>query len=142
MADLSLTVTRFIEAPPEAVFDAWLDPATLRRFMTPGPGTACPNASSDPQVGGRFALTMTAEGKEIPHGGTYTVIERPRRLAFTWESPFSAEGSLVTLTFPPEKAGPFVKLTHVKFVTAESCDNHERGWAAILDALALQMEVA
>ena len=53
---LSLTVERVINAAPEAVFDAWLTPQMLMRFMCPGPGMTTPEAKTDPRVGGRFGL--------------------------------------------------------------------------------------
>ena len=133
--DLSLTVTRQIEAAPEAVFDAWLDPAMLMQFMNPGEGMSCPDAKTDAVEGGRFELVMRAGDDVMPHGGTYVTIDRPNKLVFTWESPFSVEDSLVTLTFAPSAGGTFVTLHHTRFVSEESRDNHEAGWGAILGTL-------
>ena len=132
---LALSVDRTIAAPPERVFDAWLDPAMLMRFMQPGPGMTTPGATADPRIGGRFDLVMKAGDDEMPHGGVYQVIDRPRRIVFSWESPFSAEGSTVTLDFTPRGAGTHLRLTHVRFVTEESRDNHRGGWTAILARL-------
>ncbi|QBX99781.1 SRPBCC domain-containing protein [Rhodophyticola sp. CCM32] len=133
--DLELTTTRTISAPPEAVFDAWLDPALLTRFMTPNPDMTVPSAKTDPREGGRFEIVMRAGEQDIPHGGTYQVIDRPNRLVFTWESPFSTEGSTVTLTLSPSEGGTEVTLHHIRFPSEESRDNHAGGWAAILAAL-------
>ncbi len=133
--DLSLTVTRHIDAAPEALFDAWLDPAMLMKIMRPGPNTLCSSAKTDPVEGGRFEIVMGGDGKVLPHAGTYVTIDRPRKLVFTWESPFSIEGSTVTLTFDPAENGTFVTLNHVRFPTEESRGNHEAGWTAILGIL-------
>ena len=135
MTDLSLTTSRVINASPERIFDAWLDPAMLMRFMTPGPGMTAPKATNDPVVGGRFDILMKAGDQEIPHAGTYMEIDRPKRLVFTWESPFSMEGSTVTLDLALVEGGTEVTLTHVKFPSEESRDNHNAGWTAILEAL-------
>ena len=134
--DLTLTVTRTIAAPPERVFDAWLDPAMLMRFMQPGPGMTTPSAATDPHIGGRFDLIMKNGDDEMPHGGVYQEIDRPNRLVFSWESPFSVQGSTVTLEFRAAGAGTHVTLTHVRFPDKESRDNHENGWTAILTRLA------
>ncbi|SLN52081.1 hypothetical protein PEL8287_02725 [Roseovarius litorisediminis] len=113
--DLTLTVERTINAPPEQVFDARLDPALLRHFMQPGPGMTTPRAETGPRVGGRFDLVMANGSDEMRQGGVYQVIDRPHRLAFSWESPFSVEGSTVTLEFKPKGAGSHIALTHVRF---------------------------
>ena len=133
--DLTLTVTRTINAPPETVFDAWLNPEMLMRFMCPGPGMTTPSATADPQVGGRFDLIMKNGDDEMPHGGVYREIDRPSRLVFSWESPFNAEGSTVTLDFKPTSDGTHLTLTHIRFVDEQSRDNHQGGWTAILAKL-------
>ena len=133
--DLTLTVTRTINAPPETVFDAWLNPEMLMRFMCPGPGMTTPSATADPQVGGRFDLIMKNGDDEMPHGGVYREIDRPNRLVFSWESPFNAEGSTVTLDFKPTSDGTHLTLTHIRFVDEQSRDNHQGGWTAILAKL-------
>ncbi len=37
MTDLTLNVSRTINASAETLFNAWLDPKMLARFMSPGP---------------------------------------------------------------------------------------------------------
>ncbi|EAR52783.1 hypothetical protein OG2516_01114 [Oceanicola granulosus HTCC2516] len=134
--ELSLELTRTLPHPPERVFDAWLDPAMLARFMTPGPGMTVPEAETDPREGGRFRILMRApEAGDLPHAGTYLTIDRPRRLVFTWESPYSVEGSTVTLDLAEVEGGTELRLTHVKFPSEESRANHEGGWSAILERL-------
>ena len=135
MTELSLNVSRTINAPVERLFNAWLDPNMLARFMIPGDGMSVPKAATDPVEGGRFDIVMQAGEQEIPHAGTYKKIVRHSQLIFTWESPFSADDSTVTLTFKPVDGGTEVNLHHVKFPTEESRDNHHGGWAAILAAL-------
>ncbi|MDJ1007563.1 MAG: metalloregulator ArsR/SmtB family transcription factor [Paracoccaceae bacterium] len=136
MTELALEVSHHIPAPREKVFDAWLDPKMLAKFMTPGPNMSVPTATSDARVGGRFLVVMRAGDNDMPHAGTYREIRRPERLVFTWESPFSqAEGSTVTLDFAESGGGTDVTLRHVRFETEEARDNHKGGWSAILAAL-------
>ncbi|MET1412509.1 SRPBCC domain-containing protein [Roseibium sp. HPY-6] len=135
MNDLSVVVSRVFNAPAERVFEAWLNPETLAKFMTPGPGMTVPKATTDPTVGGRFEIIMQAGDQHIPHAGTYKEISRHSRLAFTWESPFSEPDSLVTLDFEKVEGGTQLTLTHVKFPSLESRDNHEGGWTRILQCL-------
>ncbi|MGR3290575.1 MAG: SRPBCC family protein [Paracoccaceae bacterium] len=135
MTDLSLSVKRTINATPEALFNAWLDPKLLAQFMSPGPDMTVPHAANDPVVGGRFEIIMQAGDQELPHAGTYLEIVPHSRLVFTWESPISVDDSTVTLTFQAVDGGTEINLHHVRFSNAESRDNHEGGWAAILGKL-------
>ncbi|MDU8945335.1 SRPBCC family protein [Ovoidimarina sediminis] len=136
--DLSLKVTQQIAAPPERVFDAWLDPRMLTKFITPDPGFAEPEVSNDPREGGRFDIIMKAD-RDLPHWGIYKVIDRPKRLVFTWVSEWSLEDSVVTLTFAPKDGGTEVTLVHERFKNEEIRDNHERGWGSILARLKAEM---
>ncbi len=135
MTDLTLNVSRTINASAKRLFDAWLDPDMLARFMTPGPGMTVPTASSDATVGGRFDIVMKAGDQEIPHHGIYKKIDPYSQLVFTWQSPMSVDDSTVTVDFAEIDGGTRVDLTHVKFTDEESRDNHAGGWAGILGAL-------
>lgn len=134
--DLNLSVDRAIAAPPEAVFDAWLNPQMLARFMRPGPNMDAPDVTNDAQKGGRFEIIMKAADQEIPHHGTYKKIDPHSQIVFTWESPFSPAESEVTLDIRPEGSGSHITLTHVTFYDEEKRDNHAGGWTAILETLA------
>ena len=136
MNDLALKLTQQVDAAPERVFDAWLNPAMIRRFMLTGPGTRVAKAEADPRVGGRYDIVMTNDMGEVPHWGEYREIDRPRRLVFTWNSPHASEDSLVTLTFEPENSGTLVTLVHEKFPSEGSRDGHSKGWTGILTTLA------
>lgn len=135
MTELSLNVSRTIKAPIESVYGAWLDPDMLTKFMLPGEGTHVAKAETDAVVGGRFDIIMVADGKEMPHGGVYKVLDPYSRIEFTWESPFSVEGSMVTISLKEMNGGTHIELIHIKFPDEESRSNHEHGWAAILACL-------
>lgn len=135
MTELSLAVSRTISAPASKVFEAWLDPQMIAKFMRPMPEMPAPDVKNDPVEGGRFDILMKAGDDEIPHAGTYQEISRYSRLVFTWESPFSVDGSTVTLDFDEVDGKTNVTLTHVKFPSEESRDNHKSGWTAILASL-------
>lgn len=136
MDDMMITVNRRISAPVETVFNAWLDPQMLARFMIPGEGMNVPKAEADAKVGGRFTIIMAAGEDEIPHGGEYREINRHSKLVFTWESPFSIDGSTVTLNFADGGGDTTdLELIHIKFPNEESRDNHKGGWNTILAKL-------
>ena len=142
MTDLSLSVSRRIDAPIGKVFDAWLDPKMLARFMCPVDGATVPAVETDPVEGGRYSIVMRTGETDIPHAGTYLEIKRTSRIVFTWESEFSAEGSTVTLSFAEAGGATDVTLTHVKFRSEESVENHRNGWTRILGELSDAMAPA
>lgn len=136
MTDLTLKVSKNIDAPIERVFDAWLDPALLTRFILPAPGMPQPEVENNAREGGRFSIIMQVGDERIPHTGTYLVLRRPDRLVFSWESPYSTDDSRVTLEFSAiGENSTRVELTHEKFLNEEARDNHEGGWRNILNEL-------
>jgi uncharacterized protein YndB with AHSA1/START domain len=137
MSELDLTVTRTIAAPRETVFNAWLSPATLAKFMRPPAGSIEETrVKTDPVKGGRFSIVMVTPEREIPHGGTYLDISPYSRLSFTWESPFSDDDSVVTIDLAEPAPGQTeIILKQVKFRSEEARDGHIRGWTALLGYL-------
>src|SRR6476661_3404249 len=74
-----LVVRRVIPIGRERVFDAWLDPARLARFMCPTTAKRA-TADVDPRVGGRFRIVMfhpEVDANGVVHTGEYLLIERP-----------------------------------------------------------------
>ncbi len=137
MDELELTVRRKIAAARKKVFDAWLSPEMLSKFMNPPTGGVAPTrVATDPVQGGRFSIVMVTSEREIPHAGTYLEIDPHARLAFTWESPYSLDDSVVTIDFA--ELGPElteITLRHVKFKSESARDGHQQGWTAIIEAL-------
>jgi uncharacterized protein YndB with AHSA1/START domain len=136
MTDLTLTVQKQIPATAERIYNAWLDPIMMKKFLFGGPGTSVAIAETDPKIGGKYRVVMNDGEKDIPHTGTYLDLTPHSRIAFTWESPFSVEGSTVTLDFAPKGDETLVTLTQVRFANEGARDGHRSGWTFILDTLA------
>jgi hypothetical protein len=79
------TIRRTFAASAEVLFDAMFDADMIARFWGP-PGMTAPADRTiiEPFVGGRFETVMVndATGEEFAGSGIYTVIDRPRTLAF------------------------------------------------------------
>ena len=136
MTEIKLNVEKIIHAPIEKVFDAWLNPEILSKFMIPMPGMPEPDIENDAREGGSFKIIMYAGEDKLPHTGKYLEINRPNRLVFTWESHRSIDGSTVTIRFTKiddEKTN--ISLSQVKFIDEEARSDHEVGWGNILDKL-------
>lgn len=139
---LRAVVKKFIPAPPEAVYHAWVSPELAAKFMGYLGGDA--KMTADVRVGGRFHIDMHG-GKEktIPHDGEYLVVDPPHRLVFTWESPYSAKElrSTVSLTFQPADGGTDLTLVHERFSDEANRKDHEGGWADFVNQLAVLAKI-
>ncbi len=132
--DGRLEVRHTYTHPPERVFDAWTDEVGMRQWMRPGPIDGVRTAL-DVRVGGSYTIEMISPGGSIVHTGEYTVVDRPRRLAFTWMAAHFERPTRVTIDFEAVDGGTVVTLVHEGLPSEESVTNHTAGWAAILEAL-------
>lgn len=136
MTELKLNISKIIHAPIEKVFDAWLNPILLSKFMTPMPGMPESDVENDARQGGAFTIIMHVGDEKLPHTGEYLEINRPNRLVFTWASHRSPDDSRVTLNFTRiDDHKTEVSLSQVKFIDEEARSDHEGGWSNILDKL-------
>ena len=73
----------------------------------------------------------------MPHTGSYQEIDRPRRIVFTWNSPYAGDhGSLVTVDFKPKGRGTEIVLTHERLPSLDMVKAHTGGWTDILEIIA------
>jgi len=136
MTELTVNINKEINAPIEKVFDAWLDPKMLARFMTPMPGMPESDVENEAVEGGEFTIIMHAGNDDLPHTGKYLEISRPDKLVFTWESHRSIDDSTVTINFTKlDDNKTKLELTHVKFINEEARSDHEGGWGNIINKL-------
>jgi uncharacterized protein YndB with AHSA1/START domain len=73
--------------------------------------------------------------QSILHTGTYEVVDRPRRLVFTWMAPHFDAPTKVTLEFTPVDGGTELVLVHEGLPSEESAANHTQGWTQVLTHL-------
>ena len=137
-ATFELTLTRFIRAPREKVFDAFVTEAGMKGWMCPR-GMTIPEMKLDARVGGGFRLTMRArDGDQFTAQAHYREIARPERLVYTWqwvgESMPNVE-TLITVTLAPREGGTEVRMTHSGFPDAALRDSHQEGWGSSLNRL-------
>jgi len=131
-----IVVRRTIPATVDELFDAWLDARSLARWMHPG--SALPSTVTvDARVGGAFEVVMHHPDGPKRHHGEYRVIDRNRKLVFTWisEATLGAE-TLVTVDFHVSPAGTEIVLTHERMPDHEAGQSHASGWSAGFDLLA------
>jgi uncharacterized protein YndB with AHSA1/START domain len=129
-----LVVRRVLPVARERVFDAWLDAASLARWMRPGDTTDAV-VEVDPRVGGRFRIDMRQGHAGNEHWGEYLAIEPPSLLSFTWHSAHTDHRpTVVTVELLASGSGTELILTHRR-LPARMLDAHRGGWTDILGAL-------
>ncbi|HYD12994.1 MAG TPA: SRPBCC domain-containing protein [Allosphingosinicella sp.] len=130
----TVSVERRIAAPPEKVFDAWLDRDGLGQWLFRTPGGTTERVEVDPQVGGRFRVDERRDGNLAEHHGEYVALDRPHRLAFDFWTSFSDERTRVTIEIAPDGNGSLLTLTHAG-VWTDYEDRTRQGWTMILESL-------
>ena len=104
--------------------------------MRPG-DTQNADVKIDPRVGGEFEIVMHTPKDSVPHTGAYQEITRPRRIVFTWNSPYAGNhGSLVTVDFNAKGRSTEIVITHERLPSAEMVTAHTGGWTSILETIA------
>lgn len=142
-APVILTVTRYIAAPPETVFDAWLDPAAARRFLFATPDGEMVACEIDARVGGRALIVERRAGGDARHHLLFDQIDRPRRLVFRFRAGPDGEGewTRVAIDFAAQGDGTHFTLTHEMDPAWAAYEEQTRkGWTMILASLALTLE--
>lgn len=132
-----IEIRRLLPAPVAEVFSWWTQAERLREWMSPV-GTV--DAEVDLRIGGALRIVMRSGDTVIEHIGKYIEIEPPRRLVFTWASPFTGdEPSLVTVELEPDvtEGTEATRLHLVHALLPEpAATSHRDGWGTMLDRLA------
>ena len=82
--DAILKIEREFSAPPDVVYNAWINPEILVKWWGPE-GMTTPDFKLDVHEGGSWTTTMEgSEGNRVTTSGVYKVLEPPKRLVFTW----------------------------------------------------------
>lgn len=130
-------VTRRLPAPAEEGFDAWLDPARVRRWMFPAETDELVRVAIDARVGGTYSFVVRRGEDEIEHLGEYLEIDRPGHLAFTWGVADEEGSDRVVVRITPLADGCEVTLTHELHPDwIEFRERTEAAWASMLESLA------
>lgn len=141
-----LTITRLINAPPELVYKAWIDPVMMKEWFCPRPWRVT-HVENDVRPGGASLVIMKGpEGQEFPNRGVYLEVIPGKKLVFTdayvsaWvpsEKPFMTG----VLTFNNE-GGKTRYTARVYHWTEADLKQHEQmgfhdGWSKATDQLEL-----
>jgi uncharacterized protein YndB with AHSA1/START domain len=132
-ADRVVTVRRVLPAPPDIVYDEWIDPVGMLEWMCPRPARAV-KISLEPSVGGPLRIDIEDSGSSLYVTGTFVELDRPRRLRFTWSCSDWADPSvqsLVTVTLAAHGVDETMMTIEHEQLPPEEVDSHQRGWGTI-----------
>lgn len=134
-----LVLTAVYQASPERVFEAWLNPEAIKKWVKPMPTCETVVLQYDPHGSGEFAVHMHIEGEVYGYFGTFTRIDPPTRLEMTWtwdptpNDPYPE--TYLTIDLEPAGSGTRLTLTHSKIRSLESREAHSEGWTGSLTEL-------
>jgi uncharacterized protein YndB with AHSA1/START domain len=145
--DATLIVRRILNTTPERAFQVWTTPEHIQQWMRPEPGMLVPLARMDLRVGGKFRIQMKKpDGEFFTAAGEFREVKPPERLVYTWAWEKDGSGTefgevaglptLMTLEFLPHGQQTELVLTHSRFASVESRDNHARGWSRVAESFA------
>jgi uncharacterized protein YndB with AHSA1/START domain len=138
-SNVNVRVTRQFSVSPEKIFDAWLDPEMIGKWMF-GPDLRDEEVvriSLVPRVGGSFSFVVRRQEQEIDHVGEYLKMDRPHRLVFTWGVADVEGSSRVIIDIVPLENGSELTLTHELLSDwADFAGRTKDAWTKMLDVLA------
>lgn len=132
----TLSVSRFIPASPERVFNAWTVADEMQKWWGPQ-GVNCLAVEIDLRVGGEYRIANELPDKSVLWiSGEFEEIEKPHRLIYTWivenEKPTKER---VEVQFNKHDIGTNVIITHERIATKALSEQHQHGWIGCLDGL-------
>jgi uncharacterized protein YndB with AHSA1/START domain len=111
-----------IAAPPEVVFDYFVDPERMERWF----GS---RVQLEPRSGGQYAVDINAQARAR---GAFLEVVPPTRVVFTfgWEDDVNVPpgSTTVEVTLAREGDGTHVRLVHRGLQTADMRRQHRDGW--------------
>ena len=138
MSDRTIEQTTTIEAPPESVFRALVEPGELVRWFPS-------RAESDPRPGGSFEYAYEFDAdpsRNHTYSGEYRDVVPNERVAYPWNGKLGT--TEVEFRLRPANGGTEVTLTHTGWGTGtdwdESLEMHRQGWGFFLGNLKSYLE--
>ena len=140
----TVSISKTIDAPAEKIFDRWLIPTFVAKWMF---GEHLGNEKvldmqNAVRPGGSFTYKIKRNGKEVLHEGEYLQIDRPKRLIFSW--PEAAKNNVhrskITLSLDSQGERTKLKLSmQIDQALEHYGEEIRQQWSERLKALASQV---
>lgn len=141
----TVRLTRIFKAPRERVFNAFLDPDALAKWIPPN-GYTAHVYEFEPKVGGTHRMSFSSLDKTDTHffGGTYLEIKPNERLRYTdtfeTDDPEMQGEMRVTVTFRDVPGGTEVRIAQEGLPRVIPIEGAMQGWIQSLENLARLVE--
>jgi uncharacterized protein YndB with AHSA1/START domain len=131
-----------IKAPIDRVFGALTDPNELPKWWGQAEMYQTTAMMADLRPGGEWRTDgVGADGAPFHVGGTYTAVEAPHRVEFTWKPSWEDIETHVSYTLQAIDGGTRVTARHSGFGDhAAACGDHANGWERVLGWLTTYTE--
>ncbi len=135
-----LTVSRVVEAPPERVYEAFLDPDELAQWMHPT-GFSAEVHHLEPEEGGSYRISMTGEAEAVAehshsYGGTFEELVPGERIVQTEVPEVDGMDGEMTVTITFDDVPDGTEVTVLVEIPAAWPDDAISGWEDALGNLA------
>jgi uncharacterized protein YndB with AHSA1/START domain len=136
-----LRIERLIDAAPEPVFDAFVDPDAQKVLYDNEEETDWRVESElDLRVGGTWTTVFGKTGEEpFRETNVFTEVDRPRRLVYSstmFQGKYGGSfDTTVTVTFEDRDGKTLLTILQTGFERREQRDMIQGGWPSIIDAL-------
>lgn len=125
---MKISIETIVEAPLNAVWDAWVSPQDITSWNFASDDWCCPSADIDLDVGGKFNYRMEAKDGSVGFDldGEFTSIQRHKSINYK-----IADGREVRVEF--YETGSGVKVVEIFEAEDEnSVEQQKQGWLCIL----------
>lgn len=133
--DLDAIVTEIhINATPEGVFQALVDPRQVPQWWGQGGVYRCTQFDLDLRVGGMWRSTgVGPDGGRFEVRGEYLEIHPPRLLVYTWIASWTGDAkTIVRWELSATKGGTLIKLRHSGLAAHPDAARSYQGWPRML----------
>lgn len=137
-----LRIQRRYSASPEKVWDSMVQPDKMAQWLFPA---GEPIIEVDYTVGGKWSIEHGQPGERITLCGVYVLLDRPRRLVYTFSMPqFSANSDNVSIELIPDGDGCLMHFTQtgpdiaaeLRALPPGERGDTDHGWNIVFDVLA------
>lgn len=132
----------YINADPERVFQALVDPQQVPQWWGQGGVYRCTRFDSDLRAGGKWRSSgVGTDGDKFEVSGEYVEVNPPCVLAYTWTASWTGDArTMVRWELIPKAGGTLVKLQHSGLAAYPELAKSYQGWPRMLGWLQALLE--